>query len=80
MLDSLGLVDRRTDDLVELDDDPHDAETLKYLDDIMNQYVQERSKGVPGESALKEQGEVLRQRLHQVGFHNASVLVAVATK
>jgi SAM-dependent methyltransferase len=80
MLDSLGLVDRRTDDLVELDDDPHDAETLKYLDGIMNQYVQERSTGVPGESALKEQGEVLRQRLHQVGFHNASVLVAVATK
>ena len=80
MLDSLGLVDRRTDDLVELDDDPHDAETLKYLDDIMNQYVQERSTVVPGESALKEQGEVLRQRLYQVGFHNASVLVAVATK
>ncbi|HSL45339.1 MAG TPA: methyltransferase domain-containing protein [Anaerolineales bacterium] len=66
--------------LIELEDDPHDAETLKYLDDIINQYIRERSTGVPGEAVLKGQGEALRQRLHQVGYHNASVLVTVAKK
>lgn len=80
ILDSLDLVDLKAFDLIELADDPHDSENLKYLDDIINQYALERSASLPGEPALKEQGEALRQRLHQVGYHNASVLVAVATK
>lgn len=80
MLCSLDLFDWKEGDLIDLDEDPFDAENLKYLDDVITQYCQERLTGVHGEQALKEEGEVLRQRLHQVGFHSASILVAVAGK
>lgn len=80
MLHILNLVELKDDDLIELDDDPFDVETLNYLDDIITQYSQERSAGVPGEMTLKERGQELRERLYKVGYQNASVLVAVAQK
>jgi SAM-dependent methyltransferase len=80
MLDALKLHDLKAYDLIEIADDPHDAENLKYVDDIISQYVQERSTGLPDEPVLKEQGRALRQRLFDVGYHNASVLVTVARK
>lgn len=80
MLDGLDLNELKDYELVELDDDPFDDETLKYLDDIITQYSQERSAGVSGEMTLKEQGQELRKRLHIVGYQNASILVAVARK
>jgi SAM-dependent methyltransferase len=80
MLGSLGLGNMTVYDLVDLSDDPHDQETVEFLDNIINQYIRERIPGVPNESALKEQGEMLRRRLREIGYHNASILVAVMQK
>jgi hypothetical protein len=80
MLQSFDFHDLKDDDLIELEDDPYDAENIKYLDDIITQYIQERLTGMPGGQALKEEGEALRQRLHTIGYHSASVLVAVGRK
>lgn len=79
MLETLGL-DFRFDDLVDLSDDPLAAETVSEIDSVIDQYIQERSQGLPNEVDLRIQGEALRERAHRVGFHGASVLVATAEK
>ncbi|MBI5296665.1 MAG: methyltransferase domain-containing protein [Chloroflexi bacterium] len=79
MLGTLGL-DFSFHDLVDLTDDPLAADTVTEIDGIIDQYVQERIQGVPGEEKLRIQGEALRKRAHEIGFHGASVLVAVGQK
>lgn len=79
MLQSLGL-DFSFEELADLSEDPLAAETVTEIDSIIDQYVQERIKGLSEEEALKAQGEALRERTHQVGFHGASVLMAVGRK
>ncbi len=80
ILQALDLSNLKNHDLIELEDDPFDAENLKYLDGIITQYIEERSSSMPGEAGLKEAGEALRQRLHRIGYQNASILVAIAEK
>lgn len=79
MLGTLGL-DFRFDDLADLSDDPLAAETVSEIDGVIDQYMQERIPGLPQEQELKALGEALRERVHQVGFHGASVLAAVGRK
>jgi hypothetical protein len=78
ILYSLEPSDVQDYDLIDIADDPHDAENLKYLDGTIDQYIQERITGLSNELALQEEGEILRRRLQEVGFHSASVLVVVA--
>jgi SAM-dependent methyltransferase len=80
MLQSLRLGNLTVYDLVDLTDDPHEQETVEFIDNIIDQYIRERIPGVPNESTLKEQGEALRQRLREIGYHNASILVSVMQK
>lgn len=80
MLQSLGLSKTNSYDLIDLSDDPHEEETLEFLENTIDQYIRERITGLPVEAQLKEHGESLRQRLRKTGFHNASVLVMVMQK
>jgi len=77
MLQSLGMGNVCAYDLTDLSDDPHEAETVKFLENVINQYLQERITGLPVEALLRERGEALRVHLRETGFHNASILVTV---
>jgi SAM-dependent methyltransferase len=61
-------------DLSETDEDPKAAEILNELDAIINRYIQ-RAEGHP---YLQAQGEELRKRVHEIGFHGAASLLIVA--
>ena len=80
LLATLGLGNLTVYDLIDLSDDPHEQETVEFLDNAIDQYMRERIPGLPNESALRVQGEDLRLRLRNVGYHNASILVAVMQK
>jgi hypothetical protein len=60
----------------ELEEDPHDPELLAELDGIIGTYVGKAE----GNSALQSRGEGLRERVHTVGFHNATSVVFIGRK
>lgn len=80
LLQSLGSGNLNLYDLIDLSDDPHDPETVEFLENIIDQYTGERISGLSEEVALKECGETLRHRLRKTGYHNASILVGVMQK
>nr|WP_075071967.1 class I SAM-dependent methyltransferase [Longilinea arvoryzae] len=60
----------------DLESDPLEVEGIRRLDGIIDQY-QSRAEALPGAAALKQRGEELRVRLHAIGIHGATQLVAV---
>jgi len=76
LLTGLGLRNLALHDYADLDSDPRDAQVLKQLDQVIDVYVQ-RAEGTPTYAALKQRGEELRQRVHDVGFHSATHLIAI---
>jgi SAM-dependent methyltransferase len=72
----VGLCDLELHDLYELDDDPKDPEGIAALNGIIDRYI-ERAAGRPD---LQAQGEQLRQRVSEVGFHNAATLITLGKK
>jgi ubiquinone/menaquinone biosynthesis C-methylase UbiE len=66
-------------DYADLGVDPLSAEINKELDGIIDRYI-ERAKGMPNEIALCQQGEDLRARVHAIGFHSATTLIAIGEK
>jgi ubiquinone/menaquinone biosynthesis C-methylase UbiE len=66
-------------DISDLSDDSKNIETIQYLIDIIYQYLK-RIEGLPGESALRERGMELRQRVEEIGFHSATSLLVVGRK
>ncbi len=66
-------------DLQDLDSDPKNTELISDLDTIIDRYIQ-RAQPLEGGTRLSQQGEELRQRVHQVGFHGAASLLAIGTK
>ena len=76
MVAGLGLSEPQFFDLSELDGDPKNPEILEELNPIFDRYIQ-RAEGHPD---LQAQGEALRRRVQEVGFHSAASLVVVARK
>jgi ubiquinone/menaquinone biosynthesis C-methylase UbiE len=76
LVKALGLRSLSVNDLFDLTDDPKDAETVQYLNDIIDQYIQ-RAEGHPD---LLARGAELRQRVAEIGFHSATVLIAVGER
>jgi len=68
-----------TRDLSDLSDDPKDPETVKYLTNVVDQYLT-RIEGLPGEAALRARGLELRQRVEEIGFHSATSLLVIGKK
>lgn len=76
MAAGLGLSEPQFFDLSELDGDPKNPEILEELNPIFDRYIQ-RADGHPD---LQAQGEALRRRVQEIGFHSAASLVVVARK
>jgi len=75
----LGLEDLLTYDLVDLTSDPKDPATVAQLSTAVERTVG-RVGASPNQSELAGQGEALRRRVHDVGFHNATTLLAIGRK
>ena len=63
-----------------LDEDPKDEATIQQLDQIIDRYVEKAEKLSNGGTQLIERGQALRRRVHEIGFHGATALVAVGIK
>jgi len=79
IIDKLGLSSTDYYDLLDLDTDPKDPVLIQELDKIIDRY-QQRIQDLQGEAALCRQGERLRQRVHQVGFHAATNVLMIGKK
>ena len=76
MLTDLGWSDLRLYDLLDTDEDPKQPEVLAELDGVIERYIQ-RAENDPD---LQARGEALQKRVHEIGFHGATSLVAVGVK
>jgi ubiquinone/menaquinone biosynthesis C-methylase UbiE len=75
----LGLQEVTIHDWSDLSDDPKNPETVKYLTNVVDQYLT-RIEGLPEESQLRARGLELRQRVEEIGFHSATSLFVIAKK
>jgi ubiquinone/menaquinone biosynthesis C-methylase UbiE len=75
----LGLQNIIFDDVNDLNDDPKNLETVKYLSEVIDQYLK-RIERLPGESHLRKRGLELRQRVTEIGFHSAPWLLIIGEK
>ncbi|WP_075062136.1 class I SAM-dependent methyltransferase [Ornatilinea apprima] len=78
-LEDLPLANLALHDLCDLSDNPLEPSNLADLDQVIDRYIA-RSQGLPNAKALQEQGEALRQRVHNLGYHDASALLAIGQK
>jgi SAM-dependent methyltransferase len=67
------------DDVNDLNDDPKNLETVKYLSDVIDKYLT-RLEGYSGEPDLRKRGLDLRQRVEEIGFHSAACLLIIGEK
>ncbi|HEX2996039.1 MAG TPA: class I SAM-dependent methyltransferase [Anaerolineales bacterium] len=63
-------------DLSDLDSDPKDPAILAELEPVFERYIQ-RAEGHPD---LQQQGEQLRKRVEEIGFHSATTLLMIGRK
>ena len=78
-VNSLDLSDVEFHDYDDLDTDPRDEEMIKFLNDVIDRYIQ-RAEKASNYDELREHGEELRKRLHEIGVHREPVLVAIGKK
>jgi SAM-dependent methyltransferase len=72
----LGLAGLRLSDVRDLSGDPRDPGELEALDRVIDGYLARCDR----RARLASRGETLRCRLHQVGIHGATSLVAVGRR
>jgi ubiquinone/menaquinone biosynthesis C-methylase UbiE len=75
----LGLQHQKYIDEKDLESDPRDPEMIRELDGVIDRYIQ-RSQALIGGAELCRRGEVLRKRVHEVGFQGASYLFMFGQK
>jgi 2-polyprenyl-3-methyl-5-hydroxy-6-metoxy-1,4-benzoquinol methylase len=75
----LGLQNLKYYDETDLQSDPKDPDLAQRLDSIIDWYIQQ-SRAMDGGEELVWRGEELHQRVHEVGFHNASSLLLIGEK
>ena len=76
LLATQELQDVTLSDFLDTTEDPKSPEIAAELEAVIDRYIQ-RASGHPD---LQSLGEALRQRVHQIGFHSATTLVAVGRK
>lgn len=72
----LALEQIEMEDQIDLSGDPLDPEVLNELEPIIQQYIQRAA----GNADLQQQGKLMLERLHTIGFHGASSLLLIASK
>jgi ubiquinone/menaquinone biosynthesis C-methylase UbiE len=75
----LGLKNLKYYDEIDLQSDPKDPDLQQSLDSIIDRYIQQ-SRAMEGGDVLVRRGEEIHQRVHEVGFHNASSLFLIGEK
>lgn len=68
-----------TAEIADGSEDPKEESLLKELDGIIDQYEQ-KACGLPTEEEFKKEGEILRKRVHEIGFHSATEYLWVGQK
>lgn len=63
-------------ELSETEEDPLESELIQHLDSVIDTY-NERAKG---HTELQAFGEVLRKRVHEIGYHSATSLMLIGKK
>lgn len=76
LVSALGLTEEAQCDLSDVSGDPKSPSIVEKLNPVFERYLQ-RADGHPG---LQRRGEALRQRMAEIGFHDATALVIVARK
>jgi SAM-dependent methyltransferase len=76
ILTGLGLSGLTVYDLPHPEENPKNPELLTELNPIIDRYIQHAE----GHPELQARGEELRQRMRDVGFHKATVLLAIGKK
>jgi SAM-dependent methyltransferase len=79
LANKLGLKDLNYTDINDLDENPKDPETKKYLNDSIRKSLK-RLEGLPEEIPLRARGRLLRRRIQEIGFHGATILLLVGIK
>jgi ubiquinone/menaquinone biosynthesis C-methylase UbiE len=75
----LGLSRVEYHDLIDSDSIPNDDDRLEQLEGVIDR-IQKRAEAASNFRELKEQGETLRRRLHEVGALSEPVLIAIGEK
>jgi ubiquinone/menaquinone biosynthesis C-methylase UbiE len=79
LTEKLGLQHLKYYDEKDLESDPKDPDLARRLDSIIDRYIQ-HSRAMDGGDELIRRGEELHQRVHEVGFHDASSLLMIGEK
>jgi len=78
-VESLGLCDLEFYDFVDIDSDPTDEATMKQVESYVDRFIQ-RVEELSDYKALKQRGEGLCRRLHDVGVQREPVLIVTGKK
>jgi SAM-dependent methyltransferase len=76
LVDRLGLEDLDIFTYAATDEDPRDPEMVEHLSANIDRIV-EGASGAPDEAALRQQAAELKARVHEVGYHPATQLIAI---
>lgn len=79
LLEPLHLVDVILDDFADLASDPLEPEGVTEIDSIIDRYM-DQAASLPDAPELRRTGEDLRRRLHTVGAHGATQLLAIGRR
>jgi len=79
IIEQLGCHHLKYYDIKDLESHPRDPELIRELDGIIDRYVQ-RAQILEGREELRQRGEALRQRAHEVGIHGATSLLVIGKK
>lgn len=79
LLSGLDLHDVKIFNYADLDADPLESGKIAKLDKVIDQ-VKQRAKGLPNEQKLREDGEEVRDYIHNVGFQSATQLVYIGER
>ena len=79
IIEQLGWHHLKYYDMKDLEAHPRDPKLIRELDGIIDRYVR-RAQVLERGEALRQQGEELRTRVHEVGFHGATSLLVIGEK
>jgi len=79
IIEKLGCHHLKYYDQKDLESDPRDPELIRELDGIIDRFIQ-RAQVLEGGEELRQRGEELHQRVHDMGFHGATSLLVIGEK
>lgn len=80
LVGALGLRDLSCDEIPDTEGDPHDAELMAQIESIIDRYIGKIPQDSPEAASCREEGEGLRKRVREKGFHSAPSLLLVGRK